>query len=161
MKSVFDKTATTEWAVSRTGNVFRRTLGGEWVKKAATIHKKRGYVYVRTTNGNYQLHRLVATAFIPNKSSKPCVNHIDGNKLNNYVANLEWATHQENTRHAIDMGLIKPMKKNEGNMKYSNEQCWDVLERVESGLTYIKAGEIYGMPYSTVTHLVRGSRRMV
>ena len=56
---------------------------------------------------NYTIHRLVAQAFIPNPQNKLEVNHIDGNKLNNKVDNLEWATRSENEQHAYRTGLNK------------------------------------------------------
>ena len=57
---------------------------------------------------NYKLflvHRLVGKAFIPNPLNKREINHIDGNKLNNNVSNLEWATRKENAQHSIKIGL--------------------------------------------------------
>lgn len=51
------------------------------------------------------VHRLVAEAFLPNPQQLPVINHIDGNKENNHVSNLEWSTHSNNNQHALDTGL--------------------------------------------------------
>ena len=53
-------------------------------------------------------HVLVAEAFIPNNEHKREVNHIDGNKLNNTVENLEWVTHRENAIHSWVHGMTRP-----------------------------------------------------
>jgi len=70
-----------------------------------------GYYYVcLSKNGKvrkFKVNRLVAQAFIPNPDNKPFVNHIDGDKLNNNVNNLEWCTQSENMLHAYKYGLRK------------------------------------------------------
>lgn len=66
---------------------------------------KRKTPYYRETTA--KIHRLVAEAFIPNPKNKPCVNHIDSNKSNNSLQNLEWCTKKENTIHATNAGRIK------------------------------------------------------
>lgn len=75
---------------------------------SSTITAK-GYEYVAIRQKGiyvgYSVHRLVATAFIPNPKRLPQVNHLDGNKLNNHVANLEWCDAYDNIMHAIRTGL--------------------------------------------------------
>lgn len=74
------------------------------------IIKKTGYSQVVLYKNNIRkyisTHRIVAQAFIPNPNNKSCVNHIDGNKLNNNISNLEWCTHIENMNHAWQNGLV-------------------------------------------------------
>ena len=70
-----------------------------------------GYKRIRIGKIKYLLHRLVAFTFIPNPYNKEQVNHIDGNKLNNSVENLEWVTNQENQIHKVNTGLFKGFHK--------------------------------------------------
>lgn len=73
--------------------------------KTAT-NTDKGYLVVVLYKNNkgkqMYIHRLVAEAFIPNSENKPTVNHIDCNKMNNCVDNLEWATQSEQVMHAIN-----------------------------------------------------------
>lgn len=82
------------------------------VRKERILSCKRignNYITVDLSkNGNFvakALHRLVAETFIPNPDNKKQVNHIDGNKQNNRVDNLEWTTASENNKHAWNTGL--------------------------------------------------------
>ena len=81
---------------------------GQTAEKAQT-HGKNGYkyvtVYANNTSKKLYVHRLMAELYIPNPENKRTVNHIDGDKHNNNLSNLEWHTDSENIQHAYDNGL--------------------------------------------------------
>lgn len=80
-----------------------------------------GYIFARVNIEKYPLHRLVAFAFLENPENKPFVNHLDGNKTNNCLNNLEWCTVLENNQHAIDTGLKQFYKRKIGQYTLDGE----------------------------------------
>lgn len=73
----------------------------------------------RTTPKHILIHRIIAETFIPNPDNKPFVNHIDGNKENYSIKNLEWVTGSENSIHSYKIGLsIIPQKEKLKNGKF-------------------------------------------
>lgn len=108
----------TNYYITEDGKLFNdkkqmKTYKGERYEKVVLkINDKATMKYI---------HRLVAEAFIPNPQNKATVNHIDGNKMNNCVSNLEWATQSENNYHSYKTGLIVPYDrrgKNNPNYKH-------------------------------------------
>lgn len=94
---------------------------GYWFRNGrilTPIKSKKGYLNVWCRKNIFKVHRLVANAFIPNPQNLPQVNHIDGDKTNNCVANLEWVTDGENLLHAYRvLGRKQKTGKNHHNSR--------------------------------------------
>lgn len=109
-------------------------------------HKnKNGYLRVRMgLNGVYKeyfVHRIVALLFCENPNNYNIVDHIDGNKTNNYYKNLEWVTSKENNCRAYKKGLKKPtviFGEDNFNSKFKNEDIIWIRRN------YIKGSRVYG-----------------
>lgn len=94
-----------KYSVSTHGRVMKTDSG----RVLTATDDSRGYPAVTILDNSGQhtknVHRLVAETFIPNPDGKSTVNHIDGNKRNNHISNLEWNTLSENIKHAYATGL--------------------------------------------------------
>jgi transposase len=99
------------------------------------------------------VHRLVALAFIPNPENKPEVNHIDGNKLNNDVSNLEWTTKHENMKHAH---LLKLRDNNGvGNPRnlLTEKEVLDIYDKLLDGARVSDLATSYNVSRPTISDI--------
>lgn len=103
-----------DWVeVSNLGNIRSINFNGSGkVKHLSQSKHWCGYMRISFNNKAYYVHRLVAELFIPNPSNKKQVNHIDCNKANNRIDNLEWVNQSENMLHARANGL-RPLTENQ------------------------------------------------
>lgn len=105
------------YEVSNTGRVRGKTRTVNYIDGRVKVFEAKeitptpntdGYMSLKLCRGNtyktVRVHRLVAQAFIPNPNNYPEVNHIDCDRTNNNVSNLEWCTHEQNVRYAIEAG---------------------------------------------------------
>ncbi len=141
---------------NRKGKKIKSFLGKAWKYKYVVLCKDKN-------QKSMTIHRLIAAAFISNPGSKPCVNHIDGDKHNNDVSNLEWCTHSENTSHAYKIGLCKPgktcFKKGEMHklVKLSKFQIQRIrlMKKIIPKITYAKIAKMFKISRSHAFFIVK------
>ena len=105
-KKVYFEGKETDYSVSNDGLV-RKDTTNYILSQTSQQDYKHVTLNINGKQKRMRVHRLVAEAYIDNPENKPYVNHIDGNRGNNKVENLEWVTPSENTRHAIETGLFR------------------------------------------------------
>jgi len=101
------------------------------------------------------LHRLVAQHFIPNPEGKKFVNHIDHDKSNNCVENLEWVTAKENTKHGILNGKINSKLRGRTNQISDSQRCRAVVMR-KTGLGINEIAKTFSFPRTTLSSVFNG-----
>lgn len=130
---------------------FKKLLKEKYLK---THISKTGYFVVDLKKNNqrktFKIHRLIAIAFIDKIDGKNYINHIDGNKLNNYISNLEWCTIQENNKHAEKLGLKKDSGVNNSKSKLNQD---DVFYIRNSNLKLKELALMFKMNESTISKI--------
>ena len=121
--------------------------------------KNREYKIVALRKNNkyhhVSIHRLVAMAFIPNCDNLPQVNHINGNKHDNYSWNLEWVSQHDNITHAINTGLTQRNGEKNGNAKLKEQQVREIRKTYAMGnVTQEALGKKFNVPASRISYIV-------
>lgn len=122
----------------------------------------KGYLSIclRRNNRSYYkyIHRIVAEHFIKNPENKPCVNHLDGNKSNNCIDNLEWCTKKENMKHAFE---VLDIHNGEGHYKtkHTRKQILMAIAKVNAGYSKKEVAREFGFSKTYyLTRIIEGKR---
>ena len=142
------------YQVSNLGNVrsldrrVKHSVYGYMNVKGKTLsqHSDGEYLKVKLSKDGkmktHKVHRLVATAFIDNPNELPAVNHIDCDKFNNSVDNLEWCTISYNMQHAYNNGLCESCREaSKQNIHKAYEACKKPVRCVTTGKEFKSAKE--------------------
>lgn len=146
--------------------VIRRLAAGKGTRALRPLRpsiRTDGYMYVSLcAEGkarSFPIHRLVATAFLgPPSSDRFFTNHRDGNKVNNELSNLEWASRSENMKHAVREGLLVPVlpprRKGEAHHMTSLTTAQvRVIRALRGKLPQAKIAQMFGVSQATVTNI--------
>lgn len=165
------------YAVSDTGLVMRMGYIGKTPDKLPCYIKPhllkpwrnhKGYLAVQLCDKGREktavVHRLVAEAFIDNPQNKPQINHIDCDKTNNNVSNLEWCTNSENQKHAFAHGL-QAQNFEHPQSKLTLEQVLDIKQNCQKGVKGYSMADFarkYNVCAGSISQILEGkSYRMI
>lgn len=143
-----------KYQVSNFGRVKSLNYNRTGIEKLLCPKKSAHYLRVTLRNDmgakDKCIHRLVAQAFIPNPDNKSEVNHIDGDKRNNHLSNLEWVIHSENARHSV-----YSLNKNPREWSRTPVRCIETGEIFE---TQIEAAKAYNTSQGAIGNSARKNR---
>lgn len=145
------------YKISNFGNV----LGITRNKQLKLTKEKDGYFVVSLSKNNhkaqYRVHRLVASAFIPNPCNFPSVNHRDGIKTNNNVNNLEWCTTYYNNKYNEVLDPLFQKGERAGNARLTAKEALEIFNLAWEGkITNVEIGKIYGVNDRQVANIKYG-----
>lgn len=147
----------TAYKITTTGIVYTE----KGICKKPSLDKK-GYAHIiLSQNGiktTYLVHRLVAEQYIPNPDNLPQVNHIDGNKSNNCVTNLEWVTASTNINHSFSNNLSNYKGERNGRAKLTKLQVIEIKQLLKQGFKNKEIADIFNISKSVISDIKCGRK---
>lgn len=104
------------------------------------------------------VHRLVAKAFIDNPDNKSAVNHIDGNRTNNRVTNLEWVTPRENVLHSFKYGVRKTCKDVPKRTLLTDFQI-SQIDKLRTLYTVNQLAKVFNIEYQSLKNIIHKKKQ--
>ena len=150
------------YEVSNWGNVRNRLTGKMLKQPISNTGYKRVYLYDDQGSHPKSVHRIEAEAFFDGCGEHLQVNHIDGNKQNNDLSNLEWCTASENMKHAFKTGLEKRGDYQTKRIKEAVNRRHRPIRCVENGkiyTDYVEASIDLGCHKSAIWHVMNGDQK--
>lgn len=151
--------------VSNLGRVKRLAHGRRSTNiiQSAFAKDRDGYCRcsVMKDDGNYTqrcVHQLVALAFIENPNNKPHVNHIDGNRQNNIVSNLEWVTPRENVLHSYKYGNRRRCKQVPKNTLLTDYQI-SQIDTLRTLYTVNQISKLFNIEYQSLKNIIHKKKQ--
>jgi len=137
--------------------ILKKTTLSPWVNNT-------GYYVVSQKYGNKRIkmfvHRLIALAFVDGHKEGLTVNHINGNKLDNRLENLEWVSLSDNSKHQWKTGLVNLRGENQPTHKLTQKQVIHIRKALELGVPSNSLSIIANVHSSTI-HLIKKNKRWV
>lgn len=163
MKLIKDYTA---YKITKDGKVLTcfkpktSKMSDSWRELKQVYDKSSGYLLVTLCDGkgrrqNKRVHRLLMETFVPNPNNYPQINHIDGNKLNNNLSNLEWCTASHNSKHAVTIGLCDERRKQQETPVLQLKDNILIAEHT----SLHEAGRTTGIAWQNISKVCRGLRK--
>lgn len=139
------------YAVTRCGKVY--SLNSNKYLKPKVDRYGYEAVCMRANNENVHntVHRLVALTYLPTELEDATVNHIDGNKLNNSLINLEWISSRDNARHAMNTGLTI-------GTALTDEEVHSICKYIQDGFRNCDIKQILGVETITTIEKIRSGK---
>ncbi len=148
--------------ILRVGYFYKTSYRGKSIERYIRPKKlggsklsSKGYCRINLDKKTYFIHRLIAITFLDNPENKEQVNHIDGNKLNNNISNLEWVSNQENRDHAVKLRL-QPVGEACYSAKLTEMDISIIRERYKkSEITQKELANIYQVSKGCISSIIR------